>query len=172
MMIRFRVLLPLFAAVACLSVPPASAADTASGYFKLGEHLFEPTDVYAAAEPDWTSPANKVVMVLLADFPLDHAKLAKAADLHREAVDQALAHKKNIVELYVRPDGDSDLFAYFSAAILEVRLDEQEPNEQFQWKSAKAPRVEGRYWTKTPGRYNAVQSYTFDFTVAVDVARR
>lgn len=171
-MIRFRIFLPLLAAVVWLAVPPASAANTASGQFKLGEHLFEPADVYAAPEPDWMSPANTVVMVLLADFPLDHAKLAKAVDWHREAVDQALAHKKNIVELYVRPNGDCDLFAYFSAAILEVRLDEEEPNEECQWKSAQAPRVEGRYRTKAPVRYNDVQSYTFDFQVAVDVARR
>lgn len=178
MMNRCRILLPLLAAVGWLTVPPASAADSASGHFKLGEHLFEPTDVYAAHMPDWMMPANTVVMVLLADFPLDHAKLAKAsrvergAELHREAAAQALAHKKNIVQLFVRPNGDCDLFAYFSAAILEVRLDEEEPNEACQWKSAKAPRVEGRYWTKAPVRYNAAQSYSFDFKVAVDVAAR
>ncbi len=75
----------------------------------------------------------------------------------------------DIVELFVRPDGDSDLFAYFSDAILEGRLDGEEPNEEFQWKSTKAPRVEGCYRTKAPGDYGS-RSYTFDFTVAVDVA--
>lgn len=170
-MIRLRVFLPLLAALVWLTVPPASAANTASGHFKLGEHLFEPTDVYAATVADFMAPAKKLVMVLLADFPFDHAKLAKAADLHREAMDQALAHRKNIVELMVRPDGDSDLFAYFSAAMIDVNLDEEEPNEEFQWKSSLAPRVEGRYRTKAPGSYKG-QSYTFDFKVAVEVARR
>jgi hypothetical protein len=170
-MIRLRVFLPLLAAVVWLRVPPAWAADNASGHFKLGEQLFEPTDVYAASVADFMAPAKKLVMVLLADFPFDHAKLGKAADLHREAMDQALAHRKNIIELMVRPDGDSDLFAYFSAAMIDVDLHEQEPNEEVQWQSTLSPRVEGRYRTKAPGSYKG-KSYTFDFKVAVDVARR
>jgi hypothetical protein len=152
-----------------LAAGAAAGADRVGGTFRYGELTLQPADLWAYASPDPIAPWVGAVTVLVADFALDKEALAASADRYTEARDQARAKNGAIVELVVRPDGDTDLYLYFAAATESVDMVDRFGYERPDWKSAAAPRVEGRYATAEGAEYGG-RPLAVDLEVAAAVA--
>ena len=153
-----------------LAAGAAEGADRVGGTFRYGELTLQPADLWAYESPDPIAPWVGAVTVVVADFALDKEALAASGDRYTEARDQARAKSGAIVELVVRPDGDTDLYLYFAAATESVDMVDRFTFERPAWRSAAAPRVEGRYATAEGAEYGG-RLLAVDLEVSAAVAR-
>lgn len=84
---------------------PASAADTGSGHFRMGENGLEVRYAIAVRREEHVDPADDSIFVYLSDHPLDAAKVAAAFDPDDAAREQSGDRRGGAIRICLTPDG-------------------------------------------------------------------
>ena len=144
---------------------PASAADTGSGHFRMGENGLEVRYAIAVRREEHVDPADDSIFVYLSDHPLDAAKVAAAFDPDDGASEQSGDRRGGSIRLCLTPDGGECGMFYRR----------RDPDDSFNTSGYGELKIDARTDTRIAGRWVLSKpedffGKTYDYDLHFDAA--